>query len=167
MAGKGVFLQGKRVLLNGYCTKEILSRRSFCSPGLWSRNIGNRKNGFRCTFLGKLLARPKDFDDSLRGCNLSMFREDFMRVDGFDEKFDGSWGREDSDICYRLFRAGVRIRVLWFTALQYHLYHGKTEEWDKERLDSELRQGLEQRRVMAVKGFSALSAEGGLIAEAR
>jgi GT2 family glycosyltransferase len=93
-----------------------------------------------------------------------MFRDDFLRVDGFDEVFDGSWGREDSDLCYRLFHAGVRVRVLWFLAIQYHLFHGATADWDRERLDSELRRTVEEKRTRSVRGYSALTGEGGVIA---
>ncbi len=162
MACKGSFLQGKRVLLDGFFTKEVLAKGSFRPPNLCAGNIGNRKNGFRWPFLGKLIAKPKEFESSLRGCNLSMFRDDFMRVDGFDEGFDGSWGREDSDICYRLFHSGVSIRILWFMALQYHLSHSVVKNWSRDRLDGELERNLREKRTRAVRGFSSLSSEGGL-----
>jgi glycosyltransferase involved in cell wall biosynthesis len=163
MACEGVFLQGKRVLLSKGFTEEVVASGIFRQPSPWAKEIENRKNGVHFSKLGKLLSLPKSFEESLRGCNLSMFRDDFLKVDGFDETFDGSWGREDSDICYRLFHAGVLVRVLWFMALQYHLYHGKVAKWDRERLDPELQSVLEGKRVRALKGFAALSSEGGVI----
>ncbi|RPI74869.1 MAG: family 2 glycosyl transferase, partial [Desulfobacteraceae bacterium] len=96
--------------------------------------------------------------------NWSLFRKDYIDVDGFDETYDQSWGREDSDICYRLFHAGIRVKILWFTALQYHLYHKTFSKWDKERLDGELSKMLQEKRVRAVKGLSKLSPEGEVIA---
>jgi len=163
MLEDGFFLQGKRSLLPQSYTQKVLMDGSFRSPSFWLGGLGNRKNTFRFPALGKLLARPKEFDTALRGCNLSMFKSDFLRVDGFDEIVDRSWGREDSDICYRLFHAGVRVKFLWFMALQYHLYHGTTTHWDKERLDTELQQNLNEKRVKAVAGFSQLSSEGEII----
>ena len=163
MVEEGVFLQGKRSLLPQSYTQKVLTDGSFRSPSFWLIGLGNRKNTFRFPALGKLLARPKEFDTALRGCNLSMFKSDFLRVDGFDEIFDRSWGREDSDVCYRLFHAGIRMKFLWFMALQYHLYHGATTNWDRERLDTELQQNLNERRVKALKGFSQLSSEGKII----
>jgi hypothetical protein len=56
------------------------------------------------------------------------------------------------------------MKFLWFMALQYHLYHGSTSNWDRERLDGELQKNLEERRIKALKGFSQLSAEGEVIA---
>lgn len=167
MARRGCFLQGKRLLLSRKVTERILTKETFLSPRPWIRGLGNRKNAFRFPRIGALLSRTKRFEVSLRGCNLSMFREDFLRVDGFDEVFDGSWGREDSDLCYRLFHAGVQVRILWFLAIQYHLCHGATADWDRERLDSELNRNIKEKRTRAIRGYSAFSGEGGTIAESR
>ena len=164
MAQEGVFLQGKRSLLPDSYTKKILVDGRFRPPSPRLNGLGNRKNTLRSPVLGRLLARPKKFHTALRGCNLSMFKSDFLRVDGFDEAYDQSWGREDSDFCYRLFHAGVQMKFLWFMALQYHLYHGSTSNWDRERLDGELEKNLEETRTKAVKGFSQLSSEGEVIA---
>jgi glycosyltransferase involved in cell wall biosynthesis len=164
MARKGAFLQGKRVLLPVAYTDELVAKGAFSLPSLWMKGLGNRKNGVRLPLIGRILGRPKSFEASLRGCNLSMWKCDFLAVDGFDEGFDGSWGREDSDICYRLFHNDVRVKNLWFAALQYHLHHEVSKNWEKKRLDSELLQNVKERRTKAIKGFSRLSAEGGMIA---
>jgi glycosyltransferase involved in cell wall biosynthesis len=163
MATKGTFLQGKRSLLPKHYTLELLGSGVFKRPPPWIKGLGNRKNSIRCPFLGKVLSRSRRYETSLRGCNLSLYKEDFIDVDGFDEVFDQSWGREDSDLCYRLFHNGVRVITLWFTALQYHLYHGVTTNWDRERLDAELQRNRERKRVKAIQGFSKLSPEGGIV----
>lgn len=163
MASKGHFLQGKRVILPDYFTRNTLEEKVFRPPSILQKQIGNRKNIIRSPLLGRLFARGKDFERSIRGCNLSMFMSDFLNVDGFDEAFDRSWGREDSDICYRLFHAGVKVRNLWFTALQYHLKHEVDPNWHRERLDKELHENVIEKRVKAIKGFSKLSGEGGII----
>jgi GT2 family glycosyltransferase len=167
MAQEGVFLQGKRSLLPQSYTRKILADGRFREPSPGLPGLGNRKNTFRSPVLGRLLARPKKFHTSLRGCNLSMFKSDFLKVDGFDEVYDQSWGREDSDFCYRLFHAGIRMKFLWFMALQYHLYHGSTANWERERLDSELENNLKERRTKALKGFSQLSSEGEIVSASK
>lgn len=163
MAQEGIFLQGKRSLLPDYYTKKILVDGSFKTPPPWMRGLRNRKNTFRSSVLKRLFARPRKFQTSLRGCNLSMFKNDFLKVDGFDETFDESWGREDSDICYRMFHCGIRIRTLWFSALQYHLQHEVIKNWERERLDSQIQQNLKEKREKALKGFSQLTSEGEII----
>jgi GT2 family glycosyltransferase len=163
MAQKGFFLQGKRVLLLTDYTQRIIQINQFKRPSFFSKGIRNRKNTIRSKILAHLFLAEKKFETSLRGCNLSLFREDFIRVDGFDEIYDQSWGREDSDICYRLFHAGIKVKNLWFTALQYHLKHEVMADWDQNRLDAEMKKNLDERRTKAVKGFSLLSSEGKVV----
>jgi len=93
-----------------------------------------------------------------------MHREDFLKIDGYEETFDQLWGREDSDICYRLFNQGLRVKNLWFSAIQYHLDHGQIKRNRKDRLGLELLKVLEKKKTKALKGFSQLSSEGELIA---
>jgi len=164
MVRKNVFLLGKRSLLPEHYTRKILADGFLMPPSPWIRGLGNRKNTFRLPALGKLLAKIKTIETSHRGCNLSMFRDDFIKVNGFDEAFDRSWGREDSDICYRLFHCGLRMINLWFIALQYHLHHELITNWDRERLDGELKRNRDEKRVKALKGLSQLTSEGKVVA---
>lgn len=164
IAEKGIFLQGKRVFLSKYHTEKYLSDKAFSPPSPFSRGLNNRKNAFRLPKLGKILSRPKKFQTTLRGCNLSMHREDFLRVDGYDETFDQLWGREDSDICYRLFNNGIKVKNLWFSALQYHLEHKIIKRIHRDRLDDELDRIIHEKRTRAFKGCSKLTSEGEIIA---
>jgi glycosyltransferase involved in cell wall biosynthesis len=163
-AQKRCFLQGKRVLLTEQLTQKILITGAFVPLPPYSPGIKNRKNTFRCPALGRTLMRPKKFQTSLRGCNFSVHRQDYFAVDGFDEVFDGQWGREDADICYRLFHNGVHTKNLWFTALQYHLFHKDIKRDTLYRLDFELQKTRQEKRRKAIKGFSILSEEGEIVA---
>jgi glycosyltransferase involved in cell wall biosynthesis len=163
-AQRGLFLQGKRCFLPEAYTKQLLSHGTMDLPPPFLRSMENRKNAFRVPWLGRILSTPRGFQVTLRGCNLSMHREDFMRVDGYDETFDQLWGREDSDICYRMFHSGMRVKNLWFSALQYHLHHKATKRTGEDRLDLELRKIIHEKRKKALKGFSQLSSEGEVIA---
>lgn len=167
MARPGVFLQGKRCFLPEDYTKRLFKSGVFRRPSPFMAGMENRKNAFRFRGVGRIMARSKGFQMNLRGCNLSMHREDFVQVDGYDEVFDQLWGREDSDICYRLFNNGVRIRNLWFSALQFHLYHKVIKRREKDRLDEELMQIRSEKRTRAKKGFSRLSSEGEIIAASK
>ena len=163
-AEEGFFLQGKRVFLSESYTKKVLQKGTFVSPYPFMPGLENRKNAFHIPKLGKLLSRSKKFQTSLRGCNLSMYKIDFLKVDGYDETFDRLWGREDSDICYRLFHLGLRIKNLWFSAVQYHLNHKTIKRRQKDRLDFELHKIRNEKRRLALKGFCQLSSEGGVVA---
>jgi glycosyltransferase involved in cell wall biosynthesis len=160
----GAFLQGKRAFLSAEQTQSVFSAGRVVQYSPFSKGLENRKNAIRFPVLGRLMGVPKSFQRSLRGCNLSLHRSDFMRVDGYDETFDQLWGREDSDICYRMFHNGVKIKNLWFCALQYHLHHPAIKNRQRDRLDEELAMVRETLRKKAVKGYSRLSEEGMVIA---
>jgi glycosyltransferase involved in cell wall biosynthesis len=59
---------------------------------------------------------------SLVGANFALSREDYDRVNGFDENFVG-WGNEDDDFGSRLKRAGLRLQSILFWTSVYHLWH--------------------------------------------
>ena len=162
----GLFLLGKRVFLPPGLTGQIIADRQspFVPPAIWHKSLGNRKNALRAPWLGRLGMAPKKFQTSLRGSNLSVHRQDFMTVDGFDEFYDQAWGREDSDFCYRLFHVGLKCRNLWFSALQYHLHHPTTaKRKGRDHLDEELDRVRAEKRKKAINGFSKMSAEGELV----
>lgn len=162
MRSPGAFLQGKRAFLPKGLTQKVLKSGTLHPPSVLTPGLGNRKNALRWPGLGRRLAWSKRFQRTLRGCNLSMSREDFLRVDGFDEIFDSVWGREDSDICYRLFYNGVRCRNLWFMALQFHLDHPTRKN---RIMDAPLDRVFTEKRKRSLKGFSQLSSEGGVFQE--
>jgi glycosyltransferase involved in cell wall biosynthesis len=58
----------------------------------------------------------------LTGNNIALWRADFERVNGFDERFVG-WGLEDKDLQSRLERAGLRVRSIITRSAPVHLWH--------------------------------------------
>jgi len=162
-AQRGCFLQGKRCFLPESFTERLIRDGFTHLPSIFTGGLDNRKNAVRIPWAGKMLSRGKRFQSTLRGCNLSMYRDDFMAVDGFDETFDQLWGREDSDICYRMFHSGMRVKNLWFSALQYHLHHETRKGRAEDRLDLELRKILDEKRKVALMGISRLTPEGRVI----
>lgn len=58
----------------------------------------------------------------LSGNNIALWRDDFERVNGFDEGFVG-WGLEDRDLQCRLERLGLRVRSILLATAPIHLWH--------------------------------------------
>ena len=59
----------------------------------------------------------------LLGCNFSLFKEDMLNINGFDERYEAPSIGEDSDVQVRLELNGIKIISLNHIAVQYHLYH--------------------------------------------
>ena len=58
----------------------------------------------------------------LVGNNIALWRRDFERVNGFDQKFR-HWGWEDDDLSLRLRQAGLQLRSIRHRTRIYHLWH--------------------------------------------
>jgi len=60
------------------------------------------------------------------GANLGVWRDDLVRVNGFDNEFEG-WGGEDDDLVWRLQASGVREQSVRGRAVVFHLHHEPRE----------------------------------------
>jgi glycosyltransferase involved in cell wall biosynthesis len=58
----------------------------------------------------------------LVGSNFGMWRRDFERINGCDERFVG-WGQEDDDLGLRLRAAGVRLESILDRTWSLHVWH--------------------------------------------
>jgi glycosyltransferase involved in cell wall biosynthesis len=59
---------------------------------------------------------------ALKGGNIGISREDFERLNGFDENFR-AWGCEDDDLSNRVRAAGLKIASILNRTNTYHLWH--------------------------------------------
>lgn len=58
----------------------------------------------------------------LAGGDFGVWADDFRRVNGFDERFEG-WGQEDDDLGLRLRAAGVRLESILDATCSLHVWH--------------------------------------------
>lgn len=84
---------------------------------------------------------------NLVGCNFSGYRDDFMRVNGYDEALPGIGG-EDDDLHWRLEGVGLRVQNLKFEAVVYHLFH------ESRRANFETNRSISQRSLEAKQYFA-------------
>lgn len=119
-ARRGYFVSGSRLLLTEPLTARLLEAHDASHLTLWTRGVRHRTNGLRLKWLTPLLANYKP--GHTRGCNMAFWREDIVRVNGYNESFKG-WGAEDFELALRLRNNGVEHRTLKFGAVVYHLYH--------------------------------------------
>jgi hypothetical protein len=87
------------------------------------------------------------------GCNLGIWRQDLIAVNGYDETFTG-WGREDADLGNRLYHLGRDRKFVYGRAIIYHLNHPEVSRERLETNQSLLEQTIAERRVRALKGLN-------------
>jgi hypothetical protein len=166
LARKGRFLQGTRIRTTEAETARLLAGgkphfgwfvdayfRDDNDRGTY--HFGRRHHTLRLPWLARIKSRSTGHP---MGCNISFWREDLLRVNGYDERMHG-YGSEDLEIDIRLRNAGLRRSQIKFAALALHLEHRSVSTMDpsdpalpnnKLMFDT-----IEQRRVRTDFGLDA------------
>lgn len=131
IARAGHFTGGSRMLLNPALSAQLLSGTGH-SVSVLGKGVTNRLNGLHLPALNRLLdlVVPEKGRENIRGCNMAYWKNDFIRVNGYNEDFQG-WGKEDTDLILRFYAAGLKRTFFKFRGIVYHLYH---KEADRSRL---------------------------------
>jgi len=167
LAARGWFVAGNRVLMSPAFTQAVLY--SALAPEQWrfAGWIAARARGDvnRIAPLMRLPLGPLRYLNAakwlgLRSANLAMWREDFIRVDGFDASFSG-WGLEDSDLVIRLMRAGIRRKDGNYATGVLHLWHPERERTQLIENEARLNDLIASSRIRALRGMSALEQVAG------
>ena len=160
LASPGRLVTGSRVLLSRALTDRLLAGGrdiSAIGPGEWiaDRLLGDINKVW--PLLMKL--PPAGWRTSgtfrwrrIKSCNLAVWRDDAIAVDGFDETFRG-WGHEDADFVLRLHHHGIERTLGSFATEVFHLWH---REAQRDRAGENLKRVIERqatRQVMADVGI--------------
>jgi len=129
---KGSCLTGRRVNLSQKYT-QILSPQKVREGLIEKNNFALIKDSlfgesfyvekgfyFKSRLLRKIFNKK---ERGLLGCNFSLYKEDMLNINGFDERYEAPSIGEDSDVQFRLELNGIKIISLNHIAVQYHLYH--------------------------------------------
>jgi glycosyltransferase involved in cell wall biosynthesis len=121
-ARRGYFTQGVRVQTSERLARTLIGDPSTL-PTVLSRGIGLRRAYLvHSPTLASLGRRLGNRVVALKSCNQGFWRDDLLRVNGFDEDFVG-WGPEDKELCARLQHAGIHRQTLLFGGIACHLHH--------------------------------------------
>ncbi|MDF1878458.1 glycosyltransferase [Sulfurimonas sp. SAG-AH-194-C20] len=63
---------------------------------------------------------------ALVGCNFSCFKEDMLKINGFNEELGDAAVASDTDIQWRLEAIGLKVKSCKFVANEFHLYHKRS-----------------------------------------
>ncbi|HEX2788374.1 MAG TPA: glycosyltransferase [Ignavibacteria bacterium] len=136
LGGRRVYL-GERVsesLTPELIEKKYLERKNIT---VYIDNFLKKKTSTYALEEGLLIKNKMVRDTILRkdihllGSNFSLHRDALIKINGFDENYIGPGIGEDTDIEFRLRKAGYKMKSVRNLAIQYHLYHPKTKEEHK------------------------------------
>jgi glycosyltransferase involved in cell wall biosynthesis len=154
LAEPGFMVSGSRVLLSEPFTQQILSAPT---------QVAVHARGMLYWLLQRLFGKTNKvvpllhFPNSrmrhyrsvkwsrIKSCNLAIWRDDYVAVNGFDESFVG-WGHEDADLVLRLARHGIRRKGGAFSTEVFHLWHKEntraTESENRRRVEERMKSGV-------------------------
>lgn len=137
LAQKGYLVDGNRVLLSQGLTSKLINNCNYLIKILnwtsldWLKaKIAKQTNVFLVKLKLDSNAWWRYLNNSNwrrpKGCNLAIWRHDFVAINGYDEKFIG-WGHEDSDLIIRLLHYGIKIKNGRFSIPVIHLWHKQSD----------------------------------------
>jgi glycosyltransferase involved in cell wall biosynthesis len=150
LAESDCFVTGNRILLSKNLTEQVIHQQL---PVWYWHSLQWLLPYFRHDInrLSPLIRLPDSFLrkycaqtwQGAKTCNLAVWREAILKVNGFNEEFQG-WGYEDADLVVRLLSQGVRRKEGRFAVPVFHLWHPPTdrsqEQHNRQRLFTTLQQ---------------------------
>ena len=125
---QGTVLSGRRVMLSeaasSKVTLDLIRSKGIQKVWFWWGRC-NRQGYLQGLFLPGMFTlrnRSKRKRCDILGCNFSVYKSDFLKVNGYDERIIGR-GMEDDNLSARFQCAGVETKTMAFEALEYHLHH--------------------------------------------
>jgi len=158
LAQANCFVAGNRVLFDEAFTQQVLDRDlPVCS---WSfmrwlfARLRTEINRFAPIVRlpdGSFRHRQPRRWQGVRTCNLGVWRSDVLRVNGFDESYQG-WGHEDADLAVRLIRANIFRKDGRFSVPVLHLWHQENDRSTLEENEQRLAAIIDSETVLAKQG---------------
>jgi glycosyltransferase involved in cell wall biosynthesis len=152
LAVESQFVQGHRALV-GEKAAAWFGKNDFSADrrrAIFQNQISGLKNSFRWPFTVRTF---KNHLRGIRGCNLAIWRDDLVHVNGYNEAFTG-WGREDSELAVRLMNAGVRRLDVRGRALCFHLWHPPVSRAELAGNDELLAKAITGKHTRCEQGLS-------------
>lgn len=129
----GRVLYGRRVMLSEKWSYKMLQEKKMKKLhffNLLSSGSKRIEEGLYLPWLPQ--GWIKKNEARLLGCNMGMYKDDLIAINGFDEDYIAPGGGEDSDIEWRIQTLPhVKFYSMKFKAIVFHLWH--TERFTEER----------------------------------
>ncbi len=158
LAEQNYFVAGNRILLNAEFTQTVLNQQITIENwqfsqwlfAYWQGKINRILPFLRLPFAWgrkRYLHRWQ----GAKTCNLAVWRADFLKINGFDETYQG-WGHEDADLVVRLQRTHILRKEGRFAVPVLHLWHPEQDRSQEGENQRRLQQILHSQTTWAAMG---------------
>ena len=149
-AREGCFVTGSRGIITELLTRKVLSGEiTSLSPLM--KGIRSSNNVVRIPIMS-ILYHTFGPTRAPRGCNMAFWRNDLIRVNGYDEDFKG-WGFEDAELCIRLNNSEIHQRCMKFRGVAFHLHHNQAERSGCNSNEQRYKDSIRCHRTRCEKGL--------------
>lgn len=144
-AEKGFYVRGSRVMIEEERSRILLNLGEIKGLNLFSKGISNRFNALRVPLITSFFVKKSKRSDNVHGCNISFWREDFIKVNGYNNDLRG-WGHEDIELAARFVNLGLRQKKVKMKAVCYHLHHPLADR-QRESINYKIYQGTLRKGI--------------------
>ena len=119
-------------------------------------NLVKKSKGLPNKFIAKLIYLFKRGSNQAKyvlGANMAFWKEDLLKVNGYDEDFTG-WGKEDNDVAIRLCNAGIGIRFMKNAGIVYHLHHNEAPRGNLSENELKFQQSQQSKAFRIKNGIT-------------
>ena len=150
LAEIGYFVQGRRCFINECDVESVITSKKSINQLILSGKI---KGYFKSLRFPRPIVFRNKAQRGLIGCNWSAWKNDLIKVNGFDEDYEG-WGiGEDSDICTRLYNFGISRKFVYGRSIVYHLNHEVMNKSHLKSSNHRLQETISLRKIRCANGI--------------
>lgn len=151
-ATKGHYLFGSRVNIQKSLLPKLFAEK-IITFNPFSKGIKKRGRTIRLPLIMNFIKSVDQRSRKLRGCNMSFWRADFIKINGFNESIVG-WGMDDSEMIQRLHNIGIKGKRLKHAGIAYHIYH-KEQSKNQLEVNNEIeKQATEKKLTFIEQGIN-------------
>jgi glycosyltransferase involved in cell wall biosynthesis len=155
-ARENSFVRASRIYLDENLTRMLMTREK-THFSILEKGVSNRTSAMRVPFLWSLFeTNYKNKGDEvyeIHGCNMAFFKSDAIKVNGYNEDFEG-WGYEDKEFVARLLVAGVKKRFLKMGGIVFHLHHPISSMHREKENSIILKNTIQHGMIFCTNGIS-------------
>ncbi|MCH2490935.1 MAG: glycosyltransferase family 2 protein [Flavobacteriales bacterium] len=150
LAQKNTYLYGSRVSIKEEAIDRLFESKNI-DFSFFSEGIKKRSRTLRFPLLSALYRPKNELSRKLRGCNVSFWRDDFIKVNGYNEAMTG-WGREDSELIIRMMNTGISGKRIRYSGIVYHIWHPTTSKSNLNTNDAIQQRAIDEQLTRCEDG---------------